>query len=121
MAERGMTESLNQRTLASPVSCAGVGLHSGAKVSMRLLPARPDSGVVLVRTDLEGKPAIAARAQNVIDTELATTLGEGAVRIGTVEHVLATLYGLGIDNARVEIDGPELPLMDGSAAPFIAM
>src|SRR5882724_7320823 len=121
MSERGMTQSLNQRTLRGPVTCAGVGLHTGAKVTLRLLPSRADSGVVLVRTDVQGKPHIAARAENVVDTELATTLGKGAVRIHTVEHVLAALAGLGIDNCRVELDGPEVPIMDGSAAPFIAM
>src|SRR4051812_34329936 len=121
MAERGMTQSLNQRTLKGPVTCAGVGLHTGARVAMRLMPARPDSGVVLVRTDLPHKPELRACAAQVVDTELATTLGDGTVRVHTVEHVLAALAGLGIDNARVELDGPEVPIMDGSAAPFIAM
>jgi len=116
-----MTQSLNQRTLKGPVSCVGVGLHTGAKVTMRLMPARAESGVVFVRTDLAGKPELKARAHHVVDTELATTLGLGAVRVHTVEHVLAALLGLGIDNARVELDGPEVPIMDGSAAPFIGM
>jgi UDP-3-O-[3-hydroxymyristoyl] N-acetylglucosamine deacetylase len=84
-----------------------------------LLPARPDSGVVFVRTDLPDKPVIPARADNVVDTELATTLGAGDVRIHTVEHLLAALAGLGIDNARIEVDGPEVPIMDGSASAFI--
>jgi UDP-3-O-[3-hydroxymyristoyl] N-acetylglucosamine deacetylase len=88
-------------------------------VTLRLLPARPDSGVVFVRTDLPDKPVIPARADNVVDTELATTLGAGDVRIHTVEHLLAALAGLGIDNARVEVDGPEVPIMDGSASAFI--
>src|SRR4051812_18990486 len=110
MAERGMSgsqSSLNQRTLKQPVSCAGVGLHTGAKVTLRLMPARADSGVVLVRTDLAKQPELKARAAHVVDTELATTLGHGAMRIHTVEHLLAALAGLGIDNARVELDGPE--------------
>ena len=121
MAERGMTQSLNQRTLRGPVACVGVGLHTGAKVSLRLMPARPDSGVVLVRTDLPGKPELKAHASNVVDTELATTLGTSSYRIHTVEHVLAALAGLGIDNVRIELDGPEVPIMDGSAAPFAEM
>jgi UDP-3-O-[3-hydroxymyristoyl] N-acetylglucosamine deacetylase len=88
-------------------------------VTLRLLPARPDSGVAFVRTDLPDKPVIPARADNVVDTELATTLGAGDVRIHTVEHLLAALAGLGIDNARIEVDGPEVPIMDGSASAFI--
>jgi UDP-3-O-[3-hydroxymyristoyl] N-acetylglucosamine deacetylase len=120
MTERGTTESLNQRTLRGPAACTGVGLHTGAKVTLRLLPARPDSGVVFVRTDLTDKPAIVARAEHVVDTALATTLGCGDVRVHTVEHLMAALAGLGIDNARVELDGPEVPIMDGSATAFIA-
>jgi UDP-3-O-[3-hydroxymyristoyl] N-acetylglucosamine deacetylase len=117
----GMTQSLNQRTLKAPVTRTGVGLHTGAKVTMRLMPGRPDSGVVLVRTDLNGKPELKACAEHVVDTELCTTLGRGDMRVHTVEHVVAALAGLGIDNARVELDGPEVPIMDGSAAPFIEM
>ncbi|MBK7863206.1 MAG: UDP-3-O-acyl-N-acetylglucosamine deacetylase [Archangiaceae bacterium] len=116
-----MTQSLNQRTLKAPVSCAGVGLHTGAPVTLRLMPARPDTGVVLVRTDPPRKPELQALARHVSATELATTLGQGEAKIHTVEHVLAALAGLGIDNARVELDGPEVPIMDGSAAPFIAL
>ena len=116
-----MTQSLNQRTLKGPVTCAGVGLHTGAKVTMQLLPSRPDTGIVLVRTDLPGKPALKAVAANVIDTALATNLGTAKFRIQTVEHVLAAFAGLGIDNVRIELDGPEVPIMDGSAAPFAAL
>jgi UDP-3-O-[3-hydroxymyristoyl] N-acetylglucosamine deacetylase len=113
--------SLNQRTLKVPVSCSGVGLHTGANVTLRLMPARPDSGVVLVRTDLPKQPELKALARHVVDTALATTVGDGSMRVHTVEHVLAALAGLGIDNARVELDGPEVPIMDGSAAPFIEL
>jgi UDP-3-O-[3-hydroxymyristoyl] N-acetylglucosamine deacetylase len=87
---------------------------------MRLMPAAADTGVVLVRCDLAGRPQVAARAENVVATEMATTLGRNGVTVQTVEHVLAALAGLGIDNARIEVDGPEIPIMDGSAAPFIA-
>lgn len=118
MAERGMTRTLNQRTLKVPVTCAGVGLHTGAQVTLRIMPGRPDTGIVLVRTDLPGKPELKATAANVVETALATTLGTSSYRIHTVEHVLAALAGLGIDNARIELDGPEVPIMDGSAAPF---
>jgi UDP-3-O-[3-hydroxymyristoyl] N-acetylglucosamine deacetylase len=110
--------SFNQRTLKQPVSCHGVGLHSGAPVSLTLLPAPANHGVVFVRTDLPRGVDIPALAANVVDTELATTLGRDDVRVGTVEHLLAALAGLGVDNARIELDGPEVPIMDGSAAPF---
>lgn len=113
-----MTE-LNQRTLKSPVSCAGIGLHSGERVKMTLRPAAAGSGIVFVRTDAARPVEIPARAELVVDTRLATTLGLGGLRVGTVEHLLSALNGLGIDNVRVEIDGPEVPIMDGSAAPFV--
>lgn len=110
--------SFFQRTLKRPTSCEGVGLHSGAKVTLRLMPAPADHGIVFVRVDLPGKPIIPAKANCVVSTALATTLGKGSARVGTVEHLLSALAGLGIDNARLELDGPEVPIMDGSAAPF---
>ncbi|MBX5481914.1 MAG: UDP-3-O-acyl-N-acetylglucosamine deacetylase [Myxococcaceae bacterium] len=111
--------SFNQRTLKEPISCEGVGLHSGAPVKLTLLPAPANHGVVFVRTDLPQKVEIPALAKHVVDTSsLATTLGRDGVKIGTVEHLLAALAGMGIDNVRVEVDGPEVPIMDGSAAPF---
>jgi UDP-3-O-[3-hydroxymyristoyl] N-acetylglucosamine deacetylase len=113
--------SFNQRTISAPASCQGVGLHSGAKVNLTLLPARENHGVVFARTDLPGKPIIPARSQYVVDTALATTLGKDGVRMGTVEHLLSAISGLGVDNLRVELDGPEVPIMDGSAAPFAAL
>ena len=113
--------SFNQRTISAPVSCQGVGLHSGAKVNLTLLPAREDHGVVFARVDLPGKPVIPASSQYVADTALATTLGKDGVRLGTVEHLLSAISGLGVDNLRVEVDGPEVPIMDGSAAPFAAL
>ena len=108
-----------QQTIAEKVSCTGVGLHSGAPAQLTLYPARADSGVVFVRTDLAAPAEIPARSSEVSSTALATTLGPSGVSVATVEHLLAALYGLGIDNVRVEIDGPELPVMDGSAAPFV--
>jgi UDP-3-O-[3-hydroxymyristoyl] N-acetylglucosamine deacetylase len=112
------SQSFTQRTLRRPVACEGVGLHSGARVNLQILPASADHGISFVRTDIHGRPAIPARAEFVVDTSLATTLGKGSAKVGTVEHLLAALAGLGIDNARIEIDGPEVPIMDGSAAPF---
>lgn len=113
-----MTE-LNQRTLKAPVACQGVGLHSGKRVQMTLRPAPVGTGVVFVRTDLSPAVEVAARSENVVDTNFATTLGRNGVRVGTVEHLLAAFSGLGIDNVRVELTGPEVPIMDGSAAPFV--
>ena len=113
--------TFHQRTLRRPASCEGVGLHSGARVTLRVLPAPIDSGVSFVRSDLPGRPVIPARAELVVDTALATTLGRGSARVATVEHLLSALAGSGIDNARIELDGPEVPIMDGSAAPFVEM
>ncbi len=113
-----MSMSFNQRTLSSSVSCEGIGLHSGAAVKLTLRPAPANHGVVFVRTDLSRPVSIPATAQYVVDTELATNLGKDGVRVGTVEHLLGALLGLGLDNVRVELDGPEVPIMDGSAGPF---
>ena len=108
-----------QQTLAEPVSCTGSGLHSGAPVRLLLAPARAGTGIVFVRGDRAHAVEIPARPGSVTSTRLATTLGSGDASIGTVEHLLAALYGLGVDNVRVTVDGPELPVMDGSAASFV--
>lgn len=112
---------VKQKTFKSSVSCSGVALHSGANVSMKLLPSDPNSGIVFKRTDIsESYPLIKAQWDNVVDTNLCTTLGnEHGVTISTVEHLMAALYGSGIDNAVIEVNGPEIPVMDGSSAPFI--
>src|SRR5262249_43237669 len=110
--------SFNQRTLSGPIACNGLGLHSGASVNITLLPAPAAHGIVFVRTDLPTRTEIPAVARYVVNTELATTLGRDGSEIATVEHLLAALSGLGVDNARIELDGPEVPIMDGSAAPF---
>jgi len=112
------SSSFNQRTLRKAITCTGVGLHSGAAVRLTLHPASAGHGLTFVRTDLVPPVIIPALSQYVVDTSLATTLGKEGVRVGTVEHLLAALTGLGIDNARIEVDGPEIPIMDGSAAPF---
>src|SRR5258707_3034049 len=110
-----------QRTLKNPIHCRGVGLHSGIKVSMTLHPAAPGSGIVFRRTDAGGAGAeIAAHWRNVVESSLCTTLSNGeGITIGTVEHLLAALAGAEIDNVLIELDGPEVPIMDGSAAPFV--
>ncbi|MDH3519633.1 MAG: UDP-3-O-acyl-N-acetylglucosamine deacetylase [Myxococcales bacterium] len=110
---------LYQQTIAEKVSCTGIGLHSGAPAQLSLFPARANTGMVFVRTDRGVPVEIPARASEVASTDFATTLGRNAACVGTVEHLLAALYGLEIDNVRIEIDGPELPVMDGSAAPFV--
>jgi UDP-3-O-[3-hydroxymyristoyl] N-acetylglucosamine deacetylase len=108
-----------QRTLKASIGCVGVGLHSGLRVNMTLLPAPAGHGIVFRRTDLGID--IPARFDHVVDTRLATVLGlgDGAARIGTVEHLMAAFAGSLIDNAVVEVDGPELPILDGSAAPYL--
>ena len=106
-----------QRTLKAPISCVGVGLHSGKRVSLTLRPAAANQGILFRRTDLHRD--IPARYSYVADTRLSTVLGEGGARVGTVEHVMAALFGCGIDNAIVELDGPEPPALDGSAAQFV--
>lgn len=110
---------MRQQTIAEKVSCTGTGLHSGAPVQLTLRPARADTGIVFVRTDLDPRLEIPARAASVSSTRFATTLQRGDVSVGTVEHLLSACFGLGVDNARIEIDGPELPVMDGSAASFV--
>jgi len=107
-----------QRTLRRPISCVGIGLHSGNKVTLSLKPAPADSGVRFRRSDLGGLEVPAA-AQNVGGINYATGLMRDAVRVDTVEHLLAALVSLGIDNVVVELNSPEVPIMDGSAAPFI--
>jgi UDP-3-O-[3-hydroxymyristoyl] N-acetylglucosamine deacetylase len=98
----------------------GIGLHTGRVITMRIHPAPEDHGIVFVRTDIRPDAAIPARFENVVDTTLATTLGsEEGIVISTVEHLLSSFFGMGVDNAVVEVDGPEVPIMDGSAAPFV--
>jgi UDP-3-O-[3-hydroxymyristoyl] N-acetylglucosamine deacetylase len=110
-----------QTTLASDVRISGVGVHGGLPANLTLRPAAADTGVVFVRTDLPGRPAIPARADTVCDTRLATVIGDGAgATVATVEHLMSALAGLGVDNVIAEIDGPETPIGDGSAAGFVA-
>src|SRR5512147_367619 len=109
---------LRQRTLKSLIRATGVGLHTGRKVAMTLRPAQPDTGIVFRRVDLPTPVEIPARVDLVGETRLCSCLVQGAVKVYTVEHLMSALAGLGIDNAHVDLDGPEVPIMDGSAAPF---
>ncbi|NQV46900.1 MAG: UDP-3-O-acyl-N-acetylglucosamine deacetylase [Rhodospirillaceae bacterium] len=112
---------IKQKTLKSGINCSGVGLHSGDKVKMTLLPGKPDTGIIFHRVDItDGSSIIPATWDNVVDTTMCTTLGNSdGVTISTVEHLMAAFSGIGIDNVIVEVNGPEVPVMDGSAAPFL--
>ena len=112
---------LHQRTLNKPISAAGVGLHTGQRVEMTLRPASEDIGIRFRRLDIHPAQEIQANAHNVTDTKLGTTITQNDASIMTVEHLLAAFSGLGIDNAYVDIHGPEVPIMDGSAASFILL
>ncbi len=109
---------MRQRTIRRSVHAIGIGVHCGKKVRMTLRPAGEDTGIRFVRTDLRGS-AVRARAQNVSDTTLSTSIAENGVQIATVEHLMSALWGLGIDNLVVELSAEEVPIMDGSAAPFV--
>jgi UDP-3-O-[3-hydroxymyristoyl] N-acetylglucosamine deacetylase len=110
-----------QHTLNRSITITGIGLHSGREVTARLVPAPADHGVVFVRTDVTGKDAvIPARWDNVVDTRLCTVIGnKDGVGVGTIEHLMAALRGCGVDNVLVEIDAPEVPILDGSSVPFV--
>lgn len=116
---------LRQRTVSEKVSCSGVGVHSGQLITIEVLPAPEDTGITFIRTDIPNAPEIRAHVDNVIDTTLATriavTVDGKRIEVSTVEHLMAAFTGLCIDNARVLISGPEVPILDGSSAPFVAM
>src|SRR5579863_1942230 len=119
---RGMLAG-SQTTLRSDATVAGIGVHSGSPVTLTLHPAEANSGIVFVRSGLNGRRdrELVADYRSVTATEFATVLGdETGPAVSTTEHVLAALHGLGVDNVVVEVDGPEVPIMDGSAAPFVA-
>lgn len=110
---------IKQRTLKNVIRATGVGIHSGEKVFMTLRPAAPDTGIVFRRTDLSPPVELFARAENVGDTSMSTTLTNGSVRVATIEHLLSAMAGLGIDNAYIDLTAPEVPIMDGSAGPYV--
>ncbi len=108
-----------QRTLKSEISCRSIGLHTGRKVGMTIRPADVDAGITFIRRDLPGMPRIKAEVANVCDTTLATTVGLNGATVSTVEHLLSAFSGMGVDNATVEVDAHEVPIMDGSSEPFV--
>ena len=110
---------IKQRTLKNIIRATGVGLHSGETIRLTLRPAPIDTGIIFRRVDLEPVVEIEAKAQNVGDTSMSTTLVKGDVRVSTVEHLLSAFAGLGIDNAYIEVNASEVPIMDGSAGPFV--
>lgn len=113
--------TLYQQTINTPISCGGIGLHTGKRANLTLKPAESDYGIRFVRVDLPGTPVIEAKNYQVADTRLATSLGLNGYRVYTVEHLLSALAGVGIDNASIEIDSSEVPIMDGSAALFTSL
>src|SRR5918993_5281509 len=108
-----------QQTIASEVSISGVGIHSGQTVDIHLKPAEPSTGIVFKRIDLPNNPSVKADVDNVIDTTRSTTIEANGARVSTIEHLLAALVGCGVDNVLIEINGGEVPILDGSAAPFV--
>lgn len=117
-----MSQLIRQHTLARSTICAGVGMHTGQNVRMALRPAPVNSGVVFVRTDVAGDNRVPVAVEAVIATRLGTVIANAAgVTVSTIEHLMATMAALGVDNAVVELDGPEVPIMDGSAQPFVEL
>ena len=110
---------IRQRTLKNVIRATGVGLHTGDKVYLTLRPAAPNAGIVFRRVDLPEPVEIKASPENVGDTQLSTSLVKGKIRVATVEHLLSAFAGLGIDNAYVDVSAAEVPIMDGSAGPFV--
>jgi UDP-3-O-[3-hydroxymyristoyl] N-acetylglucosamine deacetylase len=110
-----------QRTLKKEIICSGIGLHTGRKINMQIKPAPENAGILFTRKDLPYAPPISAKFNNVSDTTLATTLGTNGVTVATVEHILSAFSGMGVDNAMVELDSFEVPIMDGSSLPFVNM
>ncbi len=116
---------LRQRTVREKVSVTGIGVHTGDQITIEVLPAPEDTGITFIRTDIPNAVELRAHVDNVVDTTLATTIATGVngsrVSVSTIEHLMAAFTGLGVDNARVLINGPEVPILDGSAAPFVTM
>ena len=110
-----------QRTIHQTVTCSGIGLHTGEPVTLRLRPAAEDHGIVFIRTDLGPTVSIRASAKQVISSKLSTTVGCDGVSVQTIEHILAACAGLRVDNLVIEVDRPEIPILDGSAAPFVRL
>lgn len=111
--------SEKQHTIARRIEVSGIALHSGKVVRIEILPAAINTGIVFKRVDLPGSPSVLAHVSNIQSTDLNTTIAHGDAKVSTIEHLMAAFAGLGVDNALVKIDGPEVPVMDGSAAPFV--
>ena len=116
-----MTKPQCQCTISKSVGLSGIGLHTGQQVNIKFIPAKEDQGIEFVRTDLDGKPRIKAHMSNLIERPRRTSIGIQNVEIHTIEHVLAALVGLGIDNITIEMNAEELPGLDGSALPFLEL
>ena len=114
-----MIMDLRQRTVAEDISCTGIGLHSGKKVNLTIKPAPPNSGIAFERIDISPGCRVKASFDNVVKTNMATTIGFNGYSVSTVEHIMAAFFGMGIDNVLVQVDGEEIPIMDGSSAPFV--
>ena len=110
---------LKQRTLRNSIKAVGIGLHTGKNINMELIPAKVNTGINFIRTDVDENLVIPAIAENVGDTSLSTALVKDDVKISTIEHLLSAIAGLGVDNCVVKVDGPEVPIMDGSSSPFV--
>jgi UDP-3-O-[3-hydroxymyristoyl] N-acetylglucosamine deacetylase len=110
---------LKQRTLRNPIKAVGIGLHTGQNITMELLPADVNTGINFIRKDIDESLLIPAIAENVGDTSLSTALIKDDVKISTIEHLLSAIAGLGVDNCLIKVDGPEVPIMDGSSSPFV--
>jgi len=110
---------LKQRTLRNPIKAVGIGLHTGKNITMELLPADINTGINFIRNDVDEALLIPAIAENVGDTSLSTALIKDDIKISTIEHLLSAIAGLGVDNCIIKVDGPEVPIMDGSSSPFV--
>ncbi|MFM9890796.1 MAG: UDP-3-O-acyl-N-acetylglucosamine deacetylase [Rickettsiales bacterium] len=120
MQSTSESEMFFQHTVAAEVGCVGVSLHSGDMVNMAIRPAAANTGIQFVRKDIDGAPSVAARYDQVVETTLGTVIANAqGVTVSTIEHLMAALWGAGIDNARIELDGQEVPIMDGSSEPFV--
>ena len=110
---------LKQRTLRNPIKAVGIGLHTGKNINMELLPSDINTGISFIRTDIDPENVISASAENVGDTTLSTALVKDDIKISTIEHLLSAIAGLGVDNCLIKVEGPEIPIMDGSSSPFV--
>ena len=112
---------LKQRTLRNSIKAVGIGLHTGKNINMELIPAKANTGINFIRTDVDENLVIPAIAENVGDTSLSTALVKDDVKISTIEHLLSAIAGLGVDNCVIKVDGPEVPIMDGSSSPLYSL